>query len=141
MIKDLLGGLDTTEWATSTALPGWTVHDVVAHLIGTESRLAGDEEPPGSIDVTALAHARNAIGAANEQWGPSTPPRAPQAMLVRFHGVIRRRAEFVERIQSGRVRRPHAGTGRDSPVPPVHGDPSLRLLASRTGHSLGGGTI
>ena len=45
VIEDLLGGLDFTEWPTSTALPGWTVHDVVAHLIGTESRLAGDEEP------------------------------------------------------------------------------------------------
>jgi uncharacterized protein (TIGR03083 family) len=95
VIEDLLGGLDTTEWATSTALPGWTVHDVVAHLIGTESRLAGDEEPPGSIGVTPPAHVRNAIGAANEQWVRALRSEPPEAMLLRFHGVTRRRAELL----------------------------------------------
>jgi uncharacterized protein (TIGR03083 family) len=64
VIEDLLSGLDATDWPTLSALPGWTVHDVVAHLIGTESRLAGDEEPRASIDVTTLAHVRNATGAA-----------------------------------------------------------------------------
>ena len=95
VIEDLLGGLDVTKWPTLTALPGWTVHDVVAHLIGTESRLAGDEEPPVSIDVTTLAHVRNATGAANEQWVRALRPEPPQAMLLRFHEVIRRRAESL----------------------------------------------
>ncbi len=47
-LEELLDGLDASEWRTPTALPGWSVHDVVAHLIGTESRLSGDEEPPRS---------------------------------------------------------------------------------------------
>ncbi len=98
MIEDLLGGLDVTEWPRSTALPGWTVHDVVAHLIGTESRLAGDEQRPASIDVTTLAHVRNAIGAANEQWVRALRPEPPEAMLIRFHDVTRRRAESLSAI-------------------------------------------
>lgn len=92
-IEDLLGGLDVTEWPTSTALPVWTVQDVVAHLVGTESRLAGDEEPPASIDVTTPAHVRNAIGAANEQWVRALRPESPDAMLHRFHDVTMRRTE------------------------------------------------
>ncbi len=94
-IEDLLGGLDLTQWPTSTALPGWTVHDVVAHLIGTESRLAGDEEPPASFDVTTLGHVRNATGAANEHWVRALRPEPPEAMLLRFHDVIRRRIESL----------------------------------------------
>jgi uncharacterized protein (TIGR03083 family) len=94
-IEDLLGGLDVTQWPTSTALPGWTVHDVVAHLIGTESRLAGDEEPAASIDVTTLGHVRNATGAANERWVRAFGPEPPEAMLLRFHDVTRRRAESL----------------------------------------------
>jgi uncharacterized protein (TIGR03083 family) len=98
MIEDLLGGLDATDWPTLTALPGWTVHDVVAHLIGTESRLAGDEEPPASIDVTALAHVRNATGAANEQWVRALRPEPAEAMLLRFQEVTRRRAASLSAI-------------------------------------------
>jgi uncharacterized protein (TIGR03083 family) len=98
VIEDLLGGLDVTEWPTSTALPGWTVHDVVAHLIGTESRLAGDEEPPASIDVTTLDHVRNATGAANEHCVRALHPEPPEAMLLRFHDVTRRRAESLSAI-------------------------------------------
>ncbi len=98
VIEDLLGELNVTDWPTSTALPGWTVHDVVAHLIGTESRLAGDDEPPASIDVTTFAHVRNAIGSANEQWVRALGPEPPEAMLVRFRDVTRRRAASLSAI-------------------------------------------
>jgi uncharacterized protein (TIGR03083 family) len=98
VIEDLLAGLDVTEWPTSTALPGWSVHDVVAHLIGTESQLAGDEKPPASIDVTTLDHIRNATGAANEHWVRALRPEPPEAMLVHFRDVTRRRAESLSAI-------------------------------------------
>jgi uncharacterized protein (TIGR03083 family) len=71
---------------------------VVAHLIGTESRLAGDEQPPASMDVTTLAHVRNATGAANEQWVRALRPEPPEAMLLRFHDVTRSRAESLNAI-------------------------------------------
>jgi uncharacterized protein (TIGR03083 family) len=95
VIEDLLGGLDVTEWPMSTALPSWTVHDVVAHLIGTESRLAGDEEPPASIDVTTLDHVRNATGAVNEHWVRALHPEPPEEMRLRFRDVSRRRADML----------------------------------------------
>ena len=50
-----------------TACPGWTVADQLAHIVGTESMLAGDPTPPGEATDPA-AHVRNDIGRANEQW-------------------------------------------------------------------------
>ena len=50
---------------------------------------------PRSIDVTTLAHVRNATGAANEQWVRALRPEPPEAMLLRFHDVTRRRAESL----------------------------------------------
>jgi uncharacterized protein (TIGR03083 family) len=64
----LLSGLSEQQWQTPTPLPGWCVHDVVAHIIGTESALMGIPTPDADIDVSALAHVRNEFGASNERW-------------------------------------------------------------------------
>ncbi len=40
----------------------------MAHLIGTESILAGEDTPHVDIDVHALGHVHNEIGALNERW-------------------------------------------------------------------------
>ncbi|HEX2214969.1 MAG TPA: maleylpyruvate isomerase N-terminal domain-containing protein, partial [Mycobacterium sp.] len=36
-IDDLVSGFDDAQWQAQTSLPGWSVRDVVAHVIGTES--------------------------------------------------------------------------------------------------------
>lgn len=64
----LLTGLSEQQWHTPTPLPGWSVHNVVAHIIGTESVLHGISTPEADIDVSALAHVRNDVGIANECW-------------------------------------------------------------------------
>ena len=64
----LLTGLSEQQWQTPTPLPGWSVHNVVAHIIGTESVLHGISTPEADIDVSALAHVRNDVGIANECW-------------------------------------------------------------------------
>lgn len=64
----LLDGLPETDWRAATALPGWNVHDVTAHMIGTESTLLGMSLPEADIDVSALEHVHNPIGAMNERW-------------------------------------------------------------------------
>jgi uncharacterized protein (TIGR03083 family) len=64
----LLTGLSEQQWQTPTPLPGWTVHNVVAHIIGTESVLHGISTPEADIDVSTLAHVRNDVGIANERW-------------------------------------------------------------------------
>jgi len=62
----LLTGLSEEQWQTPTPLPGWTVHNVVAHIIGTESVLHGISTPDADIDVSTLDHVRNDVGVANE---------------------------------------------------------------------------
>ena len=67
-IDALLAGLADAQWHAPTPLPGWTVHDVTAHLIGTESMLQGVATPDADIDVSTLKHVRNDIGVMNERW-------------------------------------------------------------------------
>jgi uncharacterized protein (TIGR03083 family) len=67
-LDGLLTGLSEQQWQTPTPLPGWTVHNVVAHIIGTESVLHGISTPDADIDVSTLAHVRNDVGVANECW-------------------------------------------------------------------------
>ncbi len=67
-IDDLLETLSAADWATATSLPGWTVRDIVAHLVGTESMLQGVPTPKTDIDVSTLEHVRNDIGVMNEHW-------------------------------------------------------------------------
>jgi uncharacterized protein (TIGR03083 family) len=64
----LLAGLSEQQWQTPTPLPGWSVHNVVAHIIGTESVLHGISTPDADIDVSTLDHVRNDVGVANECW-------------------------------------------------------------------------
>jgi uncharacterized protein (TIGR03083 family) len=69
-IADLCDGLTSAQWDTPTECPGWSVRDNIAHLIGTERMLMG-EQPRArdeAGDTPVPAHVRNDIGKANEQW-------------------------------------------------------------------------
>ena len=90
-IDDLLTGLDDADWA-APVLPGWTVHDAVAHLIGTEKMLAGLPIP----DVADVAgsdadHVRNDIGKANELWVVSLRELSPVEMVAEFRAITAQR--------------------------------------------------
>lgn len=65
-ISELLDELDDDDWDTPTDLPGWTVRDVVSHMIGTEKMLAGHPSPPPPASLGE--HVRNPIGEVNEAW-------------------------------------------------------------------------
>lgn len=88
-IADLLAGLTDEQWQAASPLPGWTVHDVVAHVAGTELMLAGEPNP--EIDVTSRDHVHNEIGALNERWVEHLRTKTPAQMLATFRDVIARR--------------------------------------------------
>lgn len=44
-ISELCSPLSEGEWNRATACPGWSVRDVVSHVIGIESELLGDPRP------------------------------------------------------------------------------------------------
>ncbi|MGH9086797.1 MAG: maleylpyruvate isomerase family mycothiol-dependent enzyme [Acidimicrobiales bacterium] len=66
-LAELLGGLTNEQWSRP-ALPGWDVHDVVAHVVGTERMLSGAGQPEVPPEATAAAHVRNEIARRNEEW-------------------------------------------------------------------------
>ena len=63
-VSSLGGELDERQWKLPTDLPGWTVQDNLAHLIGTERDAAG---PAGGADARADRRSRQEpIGQFNE---------------------------------------------------------------------------
>jgi uncharacterized protein (TIGR03083 family) len=83
----LLSGLSEQQWQAATPLPGWCVHNVVAHIVGTESMLQGLNAPDADIDLTTLDHVRNGVGAANEAWVRHLSSESEGALLQRFRSV------------------------------------------------------
>jgi uncharacterized protein (TIGR03083 family) len=85
IICNLLAGLDDPAWSRPV-LPGWDVHDVLGHLIGTERMLAG-EQLPDPAGMHAGAHVRNAVGEANETWVVALRDRPHRDLLDDFRTV------------------------------------------------------
>lgn len=87
-------GLTDELWQAPTPLPGWSVHDVVAHLVGVESMLQGAETPEADIDVSTRKHVRNDIGVLNERWVRKLRGLSHAELLDEFRKVTagRRRA-------------------------------------------------
>lgn len=92
-IDALLAGLSEEQWQTPTALPGWTVHDVVAHIVGTEMMLAGTATP--DLDVAGRDYVHNDIGALNERWVEHLRSESPASMLAKFRDITSRRKAML----------------------------------------------
>jgi uncharacterized protein (TIGR03083 family) len=83
----LLTGLSEQQWQTPTPLPGWCVHNVVAHLVGTESVLQGLSAPEADIDVSTFDHVRNDVGIANERWVRHLNGESGAELQERFRSI------------------------------------------------------
>ncbi|MGA8330799.1 MAG: maleylpyruvate isomerase family mycothiol-dependent enzyme [Mycobacterium sp.] len=92
-LDQLLTGLAQDDWHTPTPLPGWSVHDVVAHIVGTESMLHGLSTPGADIDVSTLDHVRNDVGVANECWVRHLGELSGAELLDRFRSITADRRE------------------------------------------------
>jgi uncharacterized protein (TIGR03083 family) len=87
----LLAGVDASAWA-SVALPGWSVHDVVSHLLNNDfGRLSAHRDgfagPDPGADLSYDELVRQ-IERRNEQWVGATRALSPRllAELLRFTG-------------------------------------------------------
>jgi uncharacterized protein (TIGR03083 family) len=90
-IDELMTGLPDAQWTAPTPLPGWCVHDVVAHVIGTESMLSGVATPELGADVATFSHVRNPIGELNECWVQHLRGETGDDVLARFRDVTAKR--------------------------------------------------
>jgi uncharacterized protein (TIGR03083 family) len=98
-IDGLLGDLPETDWSRPTSLPGWSVQDVVSHIIGAELGLAG-QAPPMTNDVKALDHVRNDIGVVNEYWVDWLRAESPAHVHGLFREATSARAETLKSMST-----------------------------------------
>jgi uncharacterized protein (TIGR03083 family) len=96
----VLDGLSEPQWQAETPLPGWTVHDVVAHVIGVESMLQGVATPEADTDVSTLKHVRNDIGVMNERWVRKLREVSPDELLDKFRATTAERRKALTNMSA-----------------------------------------
>ncbi|BBG02073.1 MULTISPECIES: maleylpyruvate isomerase family mycothiol-dependent enzyme [Pseudonocardia] len=136
LVADLTG-LDEDRWELPSSCPGWTVHDVVAHLVdsacttraGFVADLVRARFDFDRLNARGVARQRRATGAA-------TLARLAQVATRTSGPPVDRATRLVEEIVHGEdVRRP-LGVRRNHPLDAVV--PALEYQA-RTPASFGGG--
>jgi uncharacterized protein (TIGR03083 family) len=93
-LSDLGAGLTDEQWKTPTDLPGWSVQDTLAHVIGTERMLAGFPAPD-PLPGDSPPHVRNPIGDLNEREVAARRSRSGAEVLVEWDEL---RAERQQRL-------------------------------------------
>lgn len=91
-ISALCADLSADQWNLITECPGWTVRDNVAHMIGTERMLLG-EQP--SAEARDAEHVKNDIGKANEAWIATYADWDGAKLLDEFGAVTSRRLDVL----------------------------------------------
>jgi uncharacterized protein (TIGR03083 family) len=99
-VDTLVDAFGDTEWETATPLPGWNVHDVVAHLIGVESMLQGVDTPDADFDVSTLKHVRNDIGVMNERWVRKLREVSAAELLEGFRTTTAERRKALSNVSN-----------------------------------------
>jgi uncharacterized protein (TIGR03083 family) len=97
-IVSLCDQLTDEQWALPTECPGWSVQDHVAHMIGTERMLLGEQ--PDVPPVEDAAHVRNDIGKVNEQWIESYRRSSGAQVLDEFRAVTARRLDALRALSA-----------------------------------------
>lgn len=94
-LDELLSSLPPDRWSRPTACPGWDVQANVAHIVGTESMLAGIDSPPVTVDRDSRSHVRNDIGEFNEAWVVALAEASPADVLARFREITTARVDAL----------------------------------------------
>ena len=93
---DLVTPLSQAEWDASTALPGWSVGDVVAHVGWIEGMLIGEFDPPHEPDWSALPHAVTDFGKITEAPVDLRRSWTREAVLIELADRVSRRTAELE---------------------------------------------
>lgn len=88
--------LEDLEWDLPSECPGWTVRDLMSHMIGTERSLLGDEAPAAPDHPPD--HVHNAMGASNEAWVAPRRSLPGAVVLAEFVEVTHRRLAQLRQL-------------------------------------------
>jgi uncharacterized protein (TIGR03083 family) len=87
---EVVAGLRDGDWSRPTGCPGWTVHDVVAHVVGLEDVLTGGEEPDVDLPDN-LSHVTNDVSRYTERHVHARRRSVPADLLDELAVVVGRR--------------------------------------------------
>lgn len=97
--EQLVGRLTPDELARPTGCPGWTVADIIAHVVGLEAIQAGEREPDVELP-TDLAHVRDDMGRYMETHVHARRGIEPAAVLDEARSVFARRGAQLAALTS-----------------------------------------
>ena len=97
-LDEVLAGLKKDDWTAATALPGWTVRDIVAHIAGTEHMLAGEPVPDIELPESAREYVHNPIGELNEKFVQEARSLAVEDAFSDFREVVAERTEQLAEL-------------------------------------------
>jgi uncharacterized protein (TIGR03083 family) len=93
-LSGLARSVDELAWSFPTDLPGWSVHDVMAHCLAIESELAG--HPPLTAEVDPDApHIRNPRGIYTERGVVARRGYSKLRLIDEFDEAVERRAALL----------------------------------------------
>lgn len=96
-ISHLGAGLDADGWHQPTDCPGWSVRDIVAHLVGMELLVIAGVEPETPSGARA-PHVRNDFGAVNEAFVAERRDRPVGAVLAEFDDLTATRLRELHEL-------------------------------------------
>lgn len=96
---DLARGLDEAQWTTATACPGWTVGDVVAHVVSLESILLGRSDHPHQPGWHELPHADTDFRRSTEVAVDLRRTRSRDEVVAELREVVTDRAEAIQQVE------------------------------------------
>ncbi|NYI05320.1 maleylpyruvate isomerase family mycothiol-dependent enzyme [Allostreptomyces psammosilenae] len=99
-LLDLARLLTNRGWNVATECPGWSVRDVISHVIGMERELLGDPRPIHALP-TDLAHVRDEHGRRNEVQVDVRRCHTGPEMLAELEETLRRRQRAIEAERRG----------------------------------------
>ncbi len=113
-LRATLSSLEPPQWDLLSELPGWTVRDVVSHLVGFERQWFLGEQPEVAPIAPRPAHVHNDVAADNERWVRLWAEDSPATMMDRYDEMVRvRKVQLFDTMMSD--------TGFDTQVQSVFG--------------------
>jgi len=116
-------GLTAEDWARPTGCPGWSVHDVLAHLVGLEVAITTGVEPDHELP-SGLGHVKSPMAEYMERHVDARRTQVPRDTLAEFIDAFDDRVRNLRALADGAF---------DEPTPgPMGSEPPLsRMLAIR----------
>jgi uncharacterized protein (TIGR03083 family) len=103
-LEDVLrvsASLDDEQWLAATPCPGWTVADVVAHLVAIEQVLAGTPQPAHDPDWSLLPHVSNDFGRFTEVGVDARRGHTREEVLTELRDAIAIRRAQLDAVPAG----------------------------------------